>query len=461
MRAEARLEKRKIARNILLSTAVVGAAVLAAPASAGPKPRVVQAPVMTTAWYNEKAESRSVDLPVGTIQLDTNNEYCPKQPSGGGANASNELCAEGRLPIRIVGGDYKSPDQVSAVAFDTLLAIPIGSKVKSFKATFIEAKGGCRDSDTSATGKQCEGTEPINVEGHKLQACLVTEQFGEGEARPYKEQPKAKCTKRDPTAKRRKVKLKGKTEHAWTFDLTKFAKKWASGKMAVSAVLLTGAPPKNTGPNDSWRVVLDGPMAANGRHVTTKAVIIPPKTPSFIVPTIPPPGPGGTETTFVPGTPGTPGSPGTPAVPGAPGTTTSTGGTTGGTTGAAEPGEAKAPVDAPAEEPKTEAAAANEGPAGGGLPGYAWLALLAGLVGFSLVRQAVLEKATGIRPDGVLAQIQRLNAQRRGGPAPAVGATTGPAALFATVAGTLAGATRFAGTSISNLLSKIRGSRSK
>jgi hypothetical protein len=49
-----------------------------------------------------------------------------------------------------------------------------------------------------------------------------------------------------------------------------------------------------------------------------------------------------------------------------------------------------------------------------GLPLYVWLALLAGIVGFSMVRSVVLEKNTGVRPDGVLAQIQRLNAQRRG-----------------------------------------------
>ena len=51
------------------------------------------------------------------------------------------------------------------------------------------------------------------------------------------------------------------------------------------------------------------------------------------------------------------------------------------------------------------------------MPGYVWLMLLAGLIAFSLVRSVVIESATGIRPDGVLAQIQRINAERRGGAA--------------------------------------------
>ncbi len=48
------------------------------------------------------------------------------------------------------------------------------------------------------------------------------------------------------------------------------------------------------------------------------------------------------------------------------------------------------------------------------MPGYVWLAILAGIVAFTLVRSVVLESAAGIRPNGVLAQIQRLNADRHG-----------------------------------------------
>jgi hypothetical protein len=43
-----------------------------------------------------------------------------------------------------------------------------------------------------------------------------------------------------------------------------------------------------------------------------------------------------------------------------------------------------------------------------------WLAILAGIVGFALVRSMVVESAAGPRPGGVLSQITSLNAQRRG-----------------------------------------------
>jgi hypothetical protein len=68
------------------------------------------------------------------------------------------------------------------------------------------------------------------------------------------------------------------------------------------------------------------------------------------------------------------------------------------------------------------AAGAEQTPSG--LPGYVWLAIIAGLVGWSVFRSVVLENAKGIRPDGVLSQIQRLNAQNGG--VAAAAAVTGP-----------------------------------
>jgi hypothetical protein len=57
-----------------------------------------------------------------------------------------------------------------------------------------------------------------------------------------------------------------------------------------------------------------------------------------------------------------------------------------------------------------------------------WLAILAGLVGFSMVRSIVVEKTTGVRPNGVLAQIKSLNASHDGGGAD-VASTAGSAGL--------------------------------
>jgi hypothetical protein len=55
--------------------------------------------------------------------------------------------------------------------------------------------------------------------------------------------------------------------------------------------------------------------------------------------------------------------------------------------------------------------AAEEGAAAvpQGFPAYVWLAVLGGIMGFALVRKVVLESATGIRPNGVLATIHALN----------------------------------------------------
>ncbi|MGH2700123.1 MAG: hypothetical protein ACRDJL_13135, partial [Actinomycetota bacterium] len=58
--------------------------------------------------------------------------------------------------------------------------------------------------------------------------------------------------------------------------------------------------------------------------------------------------------------------------------------------------------------------------------GYVWLGLLAALIGFSAVRSVVFEGRGGVRPNGVLAQIHKLNRQRSG--APSVPADPGPLA---------------------------------
>lgn len=438
---------RILASGVLLGSAL-SFSVPASPASA----KSVKPLVSTWAWYWEEADSRDVELPAGTVTGDTNNEFCPQVPGGGLGNAAEETCAEGRLPVRIKGGDYSKPNQTSAVIFDTLTTIPLESKVNKFTATFLEAKAGCVDSKTSPTGKECEQTDPVNVEGHELQACMVTQIFGEGSARPYKEVPDHKCSKSDPIAKRKKIKVKGEDRFEWTFNLKGFAQKWADGDVLSTGILLTGAEPKNTGPQDSWRVVLSGPLEKDG--VKVQAEITPPP-PLDLDPTTPPTTPGDDDT-FVPGTDGTPDIPGTPGTDGTDPTTTSTDTGTGDTpTAATEPGEAKAPVDA-VEEPPNEQAAADA-PVGGGLPGYAWLALLAGIAGFSLLRRAVLETQSGIRPDGVLAQIQKLNAQRRGGSAAASYAP--PAALAALLS--VAGVARSVTKSITSKVSTVAGKLSR
>ncbi|MDQ3985193.1 MAG: hypothetical protein M3280_01680 [Actinomycetota bacterium] len=434
--------------GLIAATALVGAS---APASAGKQVKVKPL-AMFGSWYWEHGESRTIETPAGAVQADTNNEYCPTQPSGGGAYIASEICAAGRLPVRIVAGDYETPDQLSAVTFDTLTTIPIGSKVHKFTATFLEAKAGCSKNPQSVTGQGCEATERIDLQNHELQACLVTQVFGEGAARPYEELPKYECSKSDPTAKRKETKINGETEHVWTFDLTGFAKKWAAGKLGVSAILLTGAEPKESGPRDTFRVVLEGPLEPKG--IQTLAVITP-AVPD--IPTVPPVPPAPPDDVFVPGTPPTSGTPGTPGTAGTTGTSSGTSGSddAGLTGAAAEPGEAKAPVDA--EETKTQPTAADLDAPAGGLPGYAWLGLLAGMAGFSLVRQVVLESGAGIRPDGVLAHIQKLNATRRGGQAASWAGQPGLLGAVAMTIGSMLIASKTVAKGIGSRLSKVRG----
>lgn len=435
---------------------LAGALVLSAPGVAHAKTKTVAPDVTTWAWYWEQGESKDFETPQGTVTLDTNNEFCPQVPGGGLGNVSEETCAEARLPIRIVRGNYDDPNQIAAVTFDTLSTIPLDSKVHSFKATFLEAKPGCREKKSAPTGQQCEATQPVNAEGHELQACLVTQVFGEGAARPMREAPNHECSPDDPTAERKKVKIGGEERFTYTFDLTDFAKEWASGENIASSIVLTGAKPKNTGPQDTWRVVLEGPVEKGGIEVDAT---ITPADPVEPPPTEPPPPPG-TNEIYTPGTPGTPAIPGTPGTPGTD-PVTSPGDATTGTTAAPEAAGAETaeePVDA-AEQPASDLTAADQTIPGGGLPGYAWLALLAGMVGFSLVRRAVFESTTGIRPDGVLAQIQKLNAQRRGTslaasmPQPAILTVLASAAAFTS------GATKAIKNKVSGLAGKLKRSK--
>ncbi|MDQ3982054.1 MAG: hypothetical protein M3271_05170, partial [Actinomycetota bacterium] len=72
-----------------------------------------------------------------------------------------------------------------------------------------------------------------------------------------------------------------------------------------------------------------------------------------------------------------------------------------------------------------------------GWPGYVWLGILAGIVGLSMVRSVVLDRVAGIRPDGVLAQIRRVNASRRGAEAAAAIDPAASTGTFAAIAGSL------------------------
>ena len=403
----------------LFATILIATSMLAL--GTGPAQAATAEPsISAIGWWWEDATTEEREVPgVGTVTLETPNPFCPSAGSGTGSPA--QVCAEGRLPIEVRQGDYEQQNKISAVGFDMSL-IPIGSKVNKFTVTFREAKEGCYDKgepDDDQSNDTCEETSPINLGQHQLQACLVTAYFADSEARPYKEAPKYECTSADPLAKRKEVnsdKDGPGSNFYWTFDLTEYAQRWTAKFSSVTGVMLVGVPiTTGQGENaeqdsDTWRVVLAGPKFQNG--VTTSIDYIPAEDP-----VLPPTDPG----TADPGT-GIPTDTGT-------GFDTGTGTTdTGGITDTGDTGDVGAGAEETPAPAATELPAVAQAPEVEEIPGYMWLALLAGLVGFSLVRSVVIEKTTGIRPDGVLATIHRLNAER-----------TGASSVAPTAAGPLAG----------------------
>lgn len=409
---------RQISLVSLLSIVLMG--LLAPPLVA----KTAQPTVTARAWYWEEAESSEQTLPDGSkVTVETPNPFCPGIP--GQLGNPEQTCAEGRLPIEIQNGDYETPNKMSAVNFDLSL-VPVGSKVSRFTVTFLEAKSGCYDSsDEGEEPNWCEQTEPVNIEGRELQACKINALFGDGDARPYREAPKYTCSKSDPVAKRKEVTKGDQTDHVWTFDLTAFAQEWVKEFTTNTSIMLVGKAPQGGGdgggPQESWRVVLMGPKAPEGKvGIDAEIEFDPAKLEPPAGFTDPTTTTGGVSTGTGTVSSGTTGSISTG------GSTDLGGGTIGGSGGTAtSPTEAGDTGTAP-----VAAAGAEQTPQG--LPGYVWLAILAGLAGWSLFRSVVLENAKGIRPDGVLAQIQRLNAQNgAGGAAAAVSQPSG----FATFVG--------------------------
>ncbi len=380
--------------------------------------------VLVTAWYwEDQTRQRIQDPTSGTdvAVISVPNPFCPSAPLAG--SPPDEACHPGRLPVEVREADYEKPNKLSAVGFDLAL-VPPGSQVQKFTATFIEA------SDPQS--------EPVNAEGKSLQACFVEEFFGDGEAALYTEAPKYTCSETDPVAERKEIKTKeeggggggggGQEEQdpvfGYTFDLTDFAAQWVSEGSAITSVMLMPVRPKEAdfdpATDANWRTVLLGNQEENA--IRTSITYVPPKTP--VVDTDPPP------ITTDPGSSFDPGSSVTTTDSGSVTPTTDSGVSTPTDTGDDAPA---APTDLAAEAEETGDKVST------GLPGYAWLAILAGIIGFNMVRSVVLESATGIRPDGVLAQIRRLNAARRGAPVAAEGPVTGGQSPFAAMVAGLKG----------------------
>lgn len=393
-----RMNVRTRALRTLATSAALGIAAFSV-LPAAPAHAIQDEPtVLVTAWYWEDQHRQKITDPTtgsDVAVITAPNPFCPSPPLAG--SPPEEACKQGRLPVQVREGDYETPNQLSAVGFDFAL-VPPGSKIAKFTVTFVEAKD--------------DQSEPVNAEGKSLQACFVEEFFGDGEASLYRDVPKYSCSDSDPIAERKELKVKdegGGNEpapeqeeptFAYTFDLTETARKWVAEGTPMTAVMLMPVRPKEAqydpATDANWRTVLVGALEEGG--IKTALSYTPPPTPE--IPEEPP----------VPPDPTTPIGSGTTTTTTDPGTIGSTDtGTVGTGTSGADTGSAEAPTDLATEETATASDVVPEG-----WPGYVWLGILAGIVGLSMVRSVVLERTAGIRPDGVLAQIRKLNASRRG-----------------------------------------------
>ena len=367
--------------------------------------QTVKPSVITYAWFWKDQQQHKVTNPadgtdVATLEL--KNPYCPDTAPAG--SPPEQVCKPGRLPVE-VRNNYEEPDKLSAINFDLSAAVP-GSKVKKFTVRLWEAQ------DEFSRSTQ------YNLDGKQIQACVIDDVFGEGEARLYKEVPRFKCSKTSAVAKRESTTIgKGTDEKEvfyWDLDLTEQAQQWVKDEVFFTSVMLMPKAPKEPTPQENaWQVVFAGPLETKF-GIDNVLVIDPPKI-EKVVPPPPPPPPGGDSD------PLTVDDPGTSLGSSSPTTTTTTTGTGSPTSTSAPTGDAPA-GDAGAEPATEEPTAAEDAELASdeaetspsGMPLYMWLAILAGMLGFTMVRSVVLEKNTGVRPDGVLAQIQKLNAQRRG-----------------------------------------------
>ena len=391
------------------------------PVAAGAAQQRAEPAILSLGWWWEEAQTEERDINGNKVVIGTPNPFCPGPGNGLGA-VHPSVCAEGRFPVEIIGGDYETPNKLSGLGFDLSYLVP-GSEVISFTVKLLEAEPGCFHRDggppdpADPEGNYCESTQPTGpVDERQIQACVIPEIFGDAEGAPYKELPPYECSSSDPVATRKEIKSvdpdsdTDEIDHVWTFDLTDHAKQWAESFTAATNIMLVGKEPQETGENDSWRVVFAGPKVEKG--IVTELVY----EPGDFGFTPPPPPTSPTDPGFTSTGSGSAPSFGTGSTDF--GTGTVAGSDTG--TGTETPGAE--PSVAPGEE-----LAGDTIPSGSeGLPSYVWLALLAGLIGFTLVRQVVIESTTGIRPDGVLSKIHALNAGRR---ADAVDAVTGPTPL--------------------------------
>lgn len=430
------MHRRRLFASIVCAFVALSSLLIAPPAAAAPQ--TAEPAILTIGWWWKDAQSEEQDIQGNKFVVETTNPFCPTIP--GSLGGVPGTCAEQRFPVEIRGGDYEEPNMLSGLGFDLSMLTP-GSEVFKFTMTLLEAEAGCYDGPdegdectpgaAGAEGDHVEQTDPINIEGKTVKACLLTQIFGDAEARPYREVPTYGCPEDAPVAERKEIEAVDEgdadgVDHVWTFDLTQYAEEWAQEFTVTTNVMLVGnEPEEEAGGDDTWRVVFAGPRAKRGVKTVLRYEPAELEIPTFDDPTTT----GGSSFTG-----------------GGSSFTTGTGSTSDFGGGAPATGGDAAPAPEASPSPGTDlgALASGEGPQVESMPAYMWLAILAGVIGFVMFRQVVVESTTGIRPDGVLAKIHALNAQRRGIDAEELaaeggGALVGAANIFGALGHRLAG----------------------
>jgi hypothetical protein len=290
------------------------------------------------------------------------------------------------LPVAVEGGKH---ERISALYFDISgRGVTAGSTI------------------TRAVLQIVELTDPneqpaYNAQGKVIQACRVEDFWPGGEAEKWETAPAyddSACVKGKRTAK--------SDPPTWTFNLTPIAGPWGQDPFSSNnGVMFVAALSKDAGPTESWQINLKVPSRDqqvtpdDDYKKTRKRAVL--------------------SLTF------TPGEPAGIAAPPPPPSDFGSGDFGGGGSFApssdfgSQPGgrAGKAPKSEPtgaagAEQVQAEPVAQIRPKA----PWYVWMLIPLGLLAWAAVRPLVLEPARGMRHDGAVSAIRRLNAQRRGRP---------------------------------------------
>jgi hypothetical protein len=284
------------------------------------------------------------------------------------------------LPVAVEGGKL---ERISAIYFDlSSRGVTPGSTITRAVLTIAEV---------SDPNEQ----PAYNTRGKVIQACPIDEFWPGGEAEKWDTQPNyadSGCVKGKRNAR--------SDTPRWTFNLTPVARPWGEDPSGSNnGVMLVGVVPQNAAATESWQINVKIPSRDNqatpgdeSRQTRNRAVLsltYTPGEPSILAPPAPPP-PAPPPPAFGGGAPAPPSS------------------DFGKQPGGGKPAAPEPPGESIQAEPVAQAQPRA--------PWYVWLLIPIGLLAWAAVRPVVLEPTRGIRSEGAVVAIRRLNAERRGRP---------------------------------------------